>query len=61
MEEAAKLTLSGFILHNFAIRHGFNGEDLDTIEDENLGHFVEESGDQPGDHHPPRGTRRNQF
>ena len=62
MEEAAKLTLSGFILHNLSIQHGYNGEDLDNIEDEQAGHFfAEESGDQPVDQDPPRGTRRNQL
>ncbi len=63
MEEAAKLTLCGFILHNLAIQHGFNGDDLDSIEDdEDIGHFfAEENGDRQGNQDPPHGTRRNQL
>ncbi len=62
MELAAKLTLGGYILHNLSIQHGFNGDELDDIEDENLGHFfTDESVHNLGDHDPPRGRRRNQL
>jgi hypothetical protein len=62
MEEAAKMTLSGFILNNLAIQHGFNGDELDDVEDRDAGHFFAiESGDQQGDQETPRGTRRNQL